>query len=79
MVPAGIINYTSVFLCACAVTTQVIFYSSECAFDGLAQLSQLGFGNTSAVLWWNIFSLVVYALVCMLLAYMILRLIKKEK
>ena len=62
-----------------AVIHTNFFYSSECAFDGLDQLSQLGFGNTSAILWWNVFSLVAYAMVCMALAYVILRLIKKEK
>ena len=61
------------------ILLHVSCYSPECAFDGLAQLGQLGFGNTSAVLWWNVFALVMYAMVCMLLAYVVLRLIKKEK
>lgn len=53
--------------------------SSECAFDGVAQLSQLGFGNTFATLWWDVFALAMYSSVWILLTYVVLRLIKKEK
>ena len=55
------------------------FCRSECQFDGLAQLGQLGYGNTTAVLWLDVLALVLYAAICLALAYIVLRNIKKEK
>jgi ABC-type multidrug transport system permease subunit len=53
--------------------------TTDCAFDGLAQLGQLGYGNTVSVLWWDVFALVLYSSIFLVLAYVVLRLIKKEK
>jgi hypothetical protein len=39
----------------------------------------LGYGNTTAMLWWDVFALVLYATIFLCLAYLVLRLIKKEK
>ena len=52
---------------------------SDCVFDGLAQLGQLGYGDSTADLWWDIFALVIYSIIFLSLAYIVLRLIKKEK
>jgi hypothetical protein len=57
----------------------IIILRTDCAFDGLAQLGQLGYGNTVSVLWWDVFALVLYSSIFLVLAYVVLRLIKKEK
>ena len=51
--------------------------SQNCTFDGLARLSQLGY--EVGWLWYDILALVLYSILFLVIAYIVLLLIKKEK